>query len=294
MSTTKGFVQLGQDVEAIICNAYPSFISATLILQGCRSIIRHLVINLASVSVKWMVSILTAKGLERLVQAYSKNLQNLNIFDIHNIITSVFGYELSYVEFLGTLFGLISVWFAAKENIMTWSTGLINVICFFAIFYQVNLYSDMFLQFYFFITSVYGWVTWRNQNKKAKPISLLTNKQRIVTLFIIVCSTIFFGFFVRNIHLLLPRLFSMPASYPFADTFIAVSSVVATVLLAKRILENWFLWITIDIISVFVYAKKHIYFISIEYAIFFLLASYGLFRWIKTINYGNRLSVRKV
>ncbi len=218
----------------------------------------------------------------------------MNIFNINNILTSTLGYDLSYVEFFGTLFGLVSVWFAAKENILTWSTGLINVICFFAIFYQVNLYSDMFLQIYFFITSIYGWITWRKQNNKAKPISFLTNKQRIITLFIIVCSTIILGFFVKNIHLLFPKLFSIPASYPFADTFIAVSSVIATILLAKRILENWILWITIDIICVFVYAKKNIYFIAIEYAIFFLLASYGLFLWIKSTNYGNRLSTREI
>lgn len=218
----------------------------------------------------------------------------MNIFDIHNIATSAFGYDLSYVELTGTLFGLLSVWFAAKENILTWSTGLINVICFFAIFYQVNLYSDMFLQIYFFITSIYGWITWNNQNKKAKPISLLTTKQRIITLSLIIFSTIILGFFVKNIHLLFPKIFSIPASYPFADTFIAVSSVIATIFLAKRILENWFLWITLDIVCVFVYAKKHIYFISIEYAIFFLLASYGLFLWIKSTNYGNRLSNRKV
>lgn len=218
----------------------------------------------------------------------------MNIFDIHNIATSVFGYDLSYVEFLGTLFGLLSVWLAAKENIMTWPTGLINVICFFAIFYQVNLYSDMFLQIYYFMTSIYGWITWKNQNKNAKPISLMTNKQRIITLMLIKISTIILGFFVKNIHLLFPKLFSIPASYPYADTFIAVSSVIATVFLAKRILENWILWITVDIVCVFVYAKKHIYLISIEYAIFFLLASYGLFLWIKSTNYANRFSIRKV
>jgi nicotinamide mononucleotide transporter len=195
---------------------------------------------------------------------------------------------------VGTFFGLISVWFAAKENILTWSTGLINVISFFAIFYQVNLYSDMFLQIYFFITSIYGWITWRNQNKKAKPISILTATQRIIVLFVIISSTLILGLFVKNIHHLFPKVFSIPASYPFADTFIAVSSVLATILLAKRILENWFLWIALDLICVFVYAKKHIYFISIEYAIFFLLATYGLILWIKSTNNGNRLSFRKI
>lgn len=218
----------------------------------------------------------------------------MNIFDINNILTSIFGYEISFVELTGTIFGLLSVWFAAKENLLTWGTGIINVVCFFTIFFQVNLYSDMFLQIYFLITSVYGWITWRNQSKNAKDISLLSSNQRLIILSIIISSTVLLGFFIKNIHLLFPKVFPIPASFPFADTFIATSSVLATILLAKRFLENWFLWIIVDLVCIVVYAKKQIFFISIEYAIFFLIATYGLFRWIKSTNYENRFSFRKV
>jgi nicotinamide mononucleotide transporter len=214
----------------------------------------------------------------------------LSIFDINNTLATIFEYQLSYVEFIGTFFGLISVWLAAKQNIGTWPTGLMNVICFFAIFYQVHLYSDMFLQVYFFITSIYGWITWKNQRKLNKPISLLSNTRRISLLILISISTLLFGILVKNIHVLLPNIFIHPASYPFLDTFIAVCSIIATLLLAKRILENWILWIVVDIICVYVYTKKHILFISIEYGVFFLLASYGLFLWIKLIKNDNRVS----
>ena len=207
----------------------------------------------------------------------------MNIFDINNTFTTVFGYSLSYVEFVGTLLGLLSVWFAANENILTWPTGVINVICFFAIFYQVHLYSDTFLQVYFFITSIYGWLTWKNQRQANKPISILTQNKRVVILSLIFLTTLLLGFLVKNIHLLFPRIFPHPASFPYIDTFIAVSSIIATIFLAKRIIENWVLWIVVDIVCVFVYAMKNILFISIEYGVFFLLASYGLFVWIKTI-----------
>ncbi|MEP6676817.1 MAG: nicotinamide riboside transporter PnuC [Ferruginibacter sp.] len=215
----------------------------------------------------------------------------MNIFDINNILTTIFGYPLSYVEFIGTVLGLASVWFAAKQNILTWTTGLINIICFFAIFYQVHLYSDMFLQIYFFIVSIYGWLAWRNLQKVHKPISFLSLNKRILFVFVIAGTTILVGFFVKNIHLIFPKIFKQPASFPFIDTFIGIASIIATVFLAKRILENWILWIIVDIICVFVYMKKNILFISVEYGIFFLLASYGLLLWIKSIKNGNGLSI---
>ena len=199
---------------------------------------------------------------------------------------------MSYVELLGTISGLLSVWFATKQNILTWTTGILNIICFFTIFYQVHLYSDMFLQIYFFITSIYGWITWRNQKQTDKPISLLSNKNRLLYLLLILILSLILGILVKNIHLFLPNIFSQPASFPFTDTFIAVSSIIATVFLAKRILENWILWIFVDIICVFVYVKKNIFFISIEYGAFFLLATYGLFLWIKTLKDEKRISIR--
>lgn len=215
----------------------------------------------------------------------------MNPFDINNTLTKIFGYQLSYVEFIGTLLGLVSIWFAAKQNILTWTTGLINIICFFAIFYQVHLYSDMFLQIYFFITSIYGWITWRNQKQIDKPISILSSNKRVLFAFIIFISTIVFGILVKNIHLIFPKIFKHPASFPFIDTFIAITSIIATVFLAKRILENWLLWIIVDIIAVYVYMKKNILFISIEYGIFALLGIYGFLLWIKTNKNGERVSI---
>lgn len=97
----------------------------------------------------------------------------------------------------------------------------------------------------------------------------------------IIVATILLGFVVKNIHYLLPKIFIIPASFPFIDSFIAVCSIVANVLLARRILENWILWMLVDLICVFVYALKHVLFISVEYGVLFIIASYGLFQWIQ-------------
>jgi nicotinamide mononucleotide transporter len=205
----------------------------------------------------------------------------LNFFDIHHILVTVFGYELSYIEAFGTLFGLICVWLGARENIWNWPVGLLNIIAFFIIFYQVRLYSDMFLQIYFFCIGIYGWIKWTRHRQQDKPVAILSQKRRWTLVFIIIAASIALGFVVKNIHHIAPKIFPVPAAFPFIDSFIAVCSIVANVLLAKRILENWVLWVLIDFICVFVYAIKNVRFISLEYGILLIISAYGLWQWIR-------------
>jgi nicotinamide mononucleotide transporter len=204
-------------------------------------------------------------------------------FDINTTFANVWGYSLSYIEFVGTLFGLLSVYFATRQNILTWSTGIINVVCFFLIFSQVSLYSDMFLQVYFFIVSLYGWFIWKRKEDNTLKITQLSSRQKQTILIILVLSTGILGYFIEHIHLFFPSIFTKPASYPYIDTFIAISSIIANVLLARKILENWLLWILTDILCVFVYFQKNILFISIEYFIFLSLAIHGLSTWKKSL-----------
>ena len=77
----------------------------------------------------------------------------MTLFDINNIAYEIIGYQISYVELIGTLFGLISVYLATKTNILTWATGIINELFLFILFFQVQLYADMFLQVFFFVVT---------------------------------------------------------------------------------------------------------------------------------------------
>jgi len=202
------------------------------------------------------------------------------LFDINRIFFQILDYPISYVEFIGTFFGLISIYLATKPNIFTWHTGIVNEIFLFILFFQVQLYADMFLQIYFFIVTLYGWYNWKRKTNEIK-ISTLKQKTQIILFAIILISTILAGFLFKNIHSLLPQFFKIEASYPFADSFVMVLSIVATVLLARKKLETWILWITVDIVCVVLYLKKEIYFLSLEYLIFLFMAIYGLFHWNK-------------
>jgi nicotinamide mononucleotide transporter len=87
------------------------------------------------------------------------------------------------------------------------------------------------------------------------------------------------GTLISQIHLLLPRIFDHPASFPYVDTFIAISSILATVLLALRIFETWVLWILVDITSIGLYSVKGVKLIAIEFVIFLGLAVLGIYTW---------------
>jgi nicotinamide mononucleotide transporter len=204
----------------------------------------------------------------------------MNFFEIQNIAFQVLGYPISYVELIGTLFGLVSVYFASKANILTWGTGIVNEVFLFILFFQVQLYADMFLQIYFFVVTLYGWYKWNVKTSENK-ISETSFRNKIFLAVTILIGTLISGFLFTNIHLYLPAYFKIQAAYPFIDSFVMVSSIVATILLAKKKIENWYLWVAVDLVCVVLYFKKGVYFLSLEYFIFLGLASYGLYHWRK-------------
>ncbi len=207
----------------------------------------------------------------------------MNFFEIKNIAFQIWDYPISYVELIGTLFGLVSVYFASRANILTWGTGIVNEIFLFILFFQVQLYADMFLQIYFFVVTLYGWYKWNSKTTETK-ISETSFRNKIFLAVTILIGTLISGFLFTNIHLYLPTYFKIQAAYPYTDSFVMVSSIVATILLAKKKIENWFLWIAVDLVCVVLYFKKGVYFLSLEYFIFLGLASYGLYYWKKPLS----------
>lgn len=218
------------------------------------------------------------------------------ILSINSSMINIFDYQISYIEFTGTCFGLISVWLATKANIHTWTIGIADVIAFFIIYYQVQLYSDMFLQVFFLGSSILGIFQWlrKNAENKNMKVSAMNTKKSTALIISILFTTILLGYTISRIHILLPELFNKPAAFPYADAFTTVLSIYATFLMAYKRVECWYLWILVDLICIFLYVKKGILFISLEYCIFLIMATWGLIQWQKSIKYAKRSGIRQV
>jgi len=209
----------------------------------------------------------------------------MTFFDINNIAFTVLNYPISYVELIGTLFGFVSVYLASRANILTWGTGIINELFLFIMFFQIQLYADMFLQVYFFVVTLYGWYNWKKKPKQ-NSITSITFRAKLWTIGIIITGTFITGFLFSNIHLYLPRYFAIEAAYPYIDAFVMILSILATILLAQKKIETWHLWIIIDVVCVFLFFKKGVVFLALEYFIFLGMAVNGLLNWKKQLSNG--------
>jgi len=204
------------------------------------------------------------------------------LLDIKNVVIEIKGYPISYIEAFSVLTALVSVWLAAKNNIHTWTVGIVSVIAFFFLFYQVQLYSDMLLQAFFLVTSALGILWW---NKAQSTLNKLSKDHMILVWLLVLFFSWALGMFMKDIHTILPLYFTLPAEYPFSDAFTTVGSIVATILLIRRTLQTWILWLSIDAVAIVVYYQRDLYVVSAEYLVFACMALYGLYRWNKEFKF---------
>jgi nicotinamide mononucleotide transporter len=203
------------------------------------------------------------------------------LLSVENIMISIGDYPLSWIEFVGTLAYFLSVWLIARKNLLTWPVGILSVILFGILFYQIQLYSDTIEQLYYLGISVYGWVTWNRTKKQEERIPAgFSDPASLVawaagTLILSIALT----FIMSRIHLWMPRLFPLPASFPWWDAVSTVMSFIAMYLLTIRRTESWVYWIIVDVIAVILYWVKDVRFISIQYIFLLAMASYGLIHW---------------
>src|SRR5215470_9599053 len=172
---------------------------------------------------------------------------------------------MSYYEIIGAVIGLISVWLTVRQNIWCWPTGLIMVCLYLIVFYQAKLYADMGLQVVYIILQIYGWYEWLHGGKDQGKldVSQVSIKMSLVLTVIGIVGTVALGYMLKS---------RTDASLPYWDSTATILSLIAQWMMAKKILENWFVWVTVDILSIGIYLYKELYFTTVLYAAFLVLA----------------------
>lgn len=177
----------------------------------------------------------------------------------------------SLLELIGVITGLLCVYLAAINNIWNWPIAIISVGIYIFIFFDARLYADMGLQVYFMITNIYGWYYWaKKPSVESKiPVAVITRREVILSVIAVIVFTFILGSILKY----------TPASYPYIDSFCTACSLVAQVLLARKVLENWLIWIFVDIIYVGVYIFKGLGPTAIMYGIYVPIALLGYIDW---------------
>ena len=204
----------------------------------------------------------------------------LDIF--HNTWEYLVGIDL--MELSGLVFGLLCVIFLIRQNILTWPTGITYVLISFVIFWQQRLYGDLLLHVFFLILNIYGWYFWVKGKKKKEeevPVTNLDPYTFFVLGLISVAGIYGFGLFLET----LPKwIEGIPeASLPYWDSTTSVLSVIAMWLTARKKIENWIIWLIVDILATGIYFYKGIEFYAILYMVYIGLAISGYMVWKKSM-----------
>lgn len=228
----------------------------------------------------------------------------MDFFSINNVMVNIplgeGGYALSWIEAIGTVFGLLCIWCASREKIINYLFGLINVTLFAAIFFQIQLYASLLLQVFFFAANIYGWYAWSRQNEEqeaALKVRWLSRQQTLVLGSVCIVAILLMTLFIDPVFATLTRIMLallhtvgvsvampelQPDAFPFWDSTMLVLSIAAMVLMTRKYVENWLLWVIVNVISVVIFARQGVYAMSLEYLLLTFIALNGSRMWINS------------
>ena len=183
------------------------------------------------------------------------------------------------LEMIGVVFGFLSVWYAKKENILVFPTGLINTGIFVYILWIYGLLGDMLINAYYFSMSIIGWYIWTRKvdAKHFIPITKTNKLEKKWSVFLFIGAIVF----VFLVYALFDKFNSWTA---YVDTITTAIFFVGMWLMAKKKLENWTYWIIGDVITVPLYLYKGLIFTSLQYLLFTIIAVYGYMAWKKNLD----------
>ncbi|WP_010251079.1 nicotinamide riboside transporter PnuC [Myroides injenensis] len=186
------------------------------------------------------------------------------------------------LESIVFIFGILSVWYAGRENIFVYPTGLIATIISVYLLYLAGYLGDMILNGYYSIMSIYGWYNWsrKSNNGTVLKISRTNNKEKLfgfliffITLFVVYAVYKVFDYEIK------------PENY--IDIFTSGLFFTGMYYMALKKIENWTLWIIADIISIPLYAYRGLGILAVQFAIFTILATMAYISWYKILKREN-------
>jgi nicotinamide mononucleotide transporter len=182
--------------------------------------------------------------------------------------------QTSWLEWFGTISGFLCVYLAAKQHILNWPVSILSVGAYAILFFKYGLYGDAILQFYFLTTAVYGWYYWiRRKTAHQKPIVSLNIKEGMIAGGGIILLSALLGFFLKRYT---------NSTVPYIDGFCTAMSFIAQLMMTRKVLQNWILWIVVDSCYVPLYIYKDLYLTALLYILFLALAAMGYIEWKRT------------
>lgn len=177
---------------------------------------------------------------------------------------------MNILDWIGATLALLGVYLTIQQNIFCWAVSIVSLIVSSVSFFNTKLYGDSALQLIYIGQSIYGWSLWKNNQALSQSKAFRIPKQKIIPP-VGICVFLTIGIFLI--------LTKVNSSFPEADAILTGLSILATYFMLKKWIENWLLWVVIDLAYVILYVQKELFPYAIQYFIFSILAGVGYFQW---------------
>jgi nicotinamide mononucleotide transporter len=178
--------------------------------------------------------------------------------------------KTSWLEYLAFLSSILYVLFAAKEKILCWLFAIVSSLIYIYLFFNVNLYLDSGLQFFYVVMAFVGWLNWKEKSKFKIKTWKLQNHFMLIGINCI--FTLILAYFFKTYT---------DQAYPLIDASIFCFSISATYLITLKVIENWLYFVVIDFLAMFVYWQRDLKLTSVLFLVYTILALAAYFSWLK-------------
>ena len=197
---------------------------------------------------------------------------------------------MNWLEVIAVMFGVVAIWLASKGEVVNFAIGLVNCVLYGILFGREGLYSGMILQGIYFVINLYGLYSWRKpkvEEDKELKVMWLTVKERVAIVAVIAVTGVLWGMGVKYGAQLLPENIQEP-QYPMVDAILTTASVVAQILLTRKKIDNWVIWVLVDVVYIGLFVMVGMYWTAGLYVVYTGIAVNAVFSWRKEQGIGNK------
>ena len=179
---------------------------------------------------------------------------------------------MEYIEIAGAVIGLLYLYLEYRASVYLWPVGVIMPLFYIYIFFVSRFYADMGINIYYLFASIYGWIRWNKSASQEQGLAITHMPFRYWSIALLALSILF-----AVIAWILIRFTDSPV--PFGDSFTTALSIVAMWMLANKYIEQWGLWIIVNVVSCALYVWKGLYPTALLYVVYSIVPVFGYFKW---------------
>ncbi len=183
---------------------------------------------------------------------------------------------LAPLEVAAVLLAIAYLLLAIRQNIWCWACAGISTAIYVVLFIEAKLYMESALNGFYFIMAIYGWMVWQSgrSDDHERPVVAWPMRTHAFAIMAIVMASLVNGYLLVRFS---------DAAFPYVDSLTTWSAIWATFLVARKVLENWWYWLLIDIASVFIYWSRDLHLTALLFVVYVIMIPFGLIAWSRSM-----------